>query len=549
MGKSHSTGALSPEQKARQDCLYASAPSYDVVIVGTGMAALSVAALLARAGWRVCMLEAHDIPGGYVHSFRMGAYHFCAQIHYIWGCGRGDKVWHFLRKLGLDEDIQFELLDSNGYDHVILPDRQRVTIPYGYERLAHNIEAAYPGQGERVRAFTRILERLTEEVQRLPRSIGAWQVLTQGWRFLTLMRYHGKTLQEVFDECGLSPQAQAVLIANSGNFMCPPRELSILAYNGLFSGYNRGAYYPRKHFKYLIERLAKFITDHAGCHIYYESEVRAVEVAGKRVQSVTTQDGKVFRAPLILCNADPQKMAGLIGWEKFPLASQKPLRYDYSLTALTVYLGVRGLDLRDYGFGAHNTWHLEQWDLNRAWEEAMSQNWSRPWVFLATPTLHTSEGGTSPEDGQILELATAANYDYFRHLKDTDRAGYVNQKKALRDRLIDIVSQHHVPPLRQHVNLRVTGSPTTNEDFCWAPRGHAYGQHLTPQNMGQGRLQATTPWKNFFWCNAASGYPGVNGTIGTGMQLYMDLTGDRFFEASQVPNTATLHRQLGLDVG
>jgi phytoene dehydrogenase-like protein len=110
--------------------------------------------------------------------------------------------------------------------------------------------------------------------------------------------------------------------------------------------------------------------------------------------------------------------------------------------------------------------------------------------------------------------------------------------------MIDIVEQRHVPNLRKHIALHVAGSPTTNEDFCWAPRGHAYGQHLTPENMGLRRLKAKTPWKNFHWCNAASGYPGVNGTIGTGMELYMRLTGDRFWNPRDTPDTATLHRQL-----
>lgn len=543
-GKSPSTGALKPEAKAAQDRLYQSNPRYDTVIIGTGMAALTLGALLAKSGQRVCMLEAHDIPGGYVHTFRYGEFAFCAQIHYIWGCGKGDRVWRFLEKLGLEDDIRFDALDTDGYDHVILPDRKRVAIPNGYDRLARNIDAAYPGQGVRVKAFTDILDRLTEEVGRLPESIRWWQYPAMGWRFLTLIRYQHKTLQQVFDECGLSREAQAVLIANAGNFMCPPKDLSILAYNGLFSGYNRGAYYPRKHFKHLVGRLVDFITSHDGCHVYYEQEVTSFEASGDRMESVQTRDGKVFKAPNIICNGDPQRMSQVIGLEKFPHEFHKPLKYEYSQTALTVYLGLKGIDLREHGFGRHNTWHLEQWDMNETWAQEMRQDWSRPWVFMATPSLHTDEPGTTPPGGQILELATTANYDYFRELRDRDIRAYRRQKKEVEDRMIDIVEQHHVPNLRRHIALHVAGSPTTNEDFCWAPRGHAYGQHLTPGNMGLGRLKATTPWKNFHWCNAASGYPGVNGTIGTGMELYMRLTGDRFWNPRDTPDTATLHRQL-----
>ncbi len=439
-GKSPSTGALKPEAKAAQDRLYQSNPRYDTVIIGTGMAALTLGALLAKSGQRVCMLEAHDIPGGYVHTFRYGEFAFCAQIHYIWGCGKGDRVWRFLEKLGLEDDIRFDALDTDGYDHVILPDRKRVAIPNGYDRLARNIDAAYPGQGVRVKAFTDILDRLTEEVGRLPESIRWWQYPAMGWRFLTLIRYQHKTLQQVFDECGLSREAQAVLIANAGNFMCPPKDLSILAYNGLFSGYNRGAYYPRKHFKHLVGRLVDFITSHDGCHVYYEQEVTSFEASGDRMESVQTRDGKVFKAPNIICNGDPQRMSQVIGLEKFPHEFHKPLKYEYSQTALTVYLGLKGIDLREHGFGRHNTWHLEQWDMNETWAQEMRQDWSRPWVFMATPSLHTDEPGTTPPGGQILELATTANYDYFRELRDRDIRAYRRQKKEVEDRMIDIVT-------------------------------------------------------------------------------------------------------------
>jgi len=46
--------------------------AYDYLIVGSGMAGLTVGSLLANSGRRVLILEAHDAPGGYAHSFDMG---------------------------------------------------------------------------------------------------------------------------------------------------------------------------------------------------------------------------------------------------------------------------------------------------------------------------------------------------------------------------------------------------------------------------------------------------------------------------------------------
>ena len=542
--RNHSTGSLSKDARAAQEMRYREGRHYDVLIVGTGMAALSAAALLVRSGRRVCMLEQHDVPGGYAHTFQMGDYRFCAQVHYIWGCGPGERVRTFLGELGLADEVGFERFDASGYDHMVLPDRRRVPLPYGWENVARAVDAAYPGQYEPVRRFTRVLERLDHEVATFPDPV-RWYHWFLAPRYLGLVKYRNATLSQVFDECGLSREARAVLAANTGNFMCPPKDLSIFAYNGLMSGYNRGAYYPTHHFGGLVERIARVITDEPGSHIYYQTEVAAFDVEGDRVTGVTTRCGKTFTAPIVLCNMDPQAASRMIGLERFPREYRPALSYDYSLSAITVYLGLQGIDLREHGFGKHNIWYLDQWDVDRIWQEALAGDWSRPWMFLASPTLHTGDPRNTPPGGQVLELATGADYGMFRALKDSDTRGYLHLKNRIRDRLLDLAEEHFVPDLRRYIKVKVTGSPTTNEDFCGAPRGHAYAQALTPKNMGLGRLKAATPWKNFYWCNAASGYAGVNGTIGTGMQLYTDLTGDRLDDGSQILELAGDRRLPG----
>ena len=44
----------------------------DDLVMGSGMAGLAVAALLAHAGRRVIVVEAHDTAGGYAHTFDLG---------------------------------------------------------------------------------------------------------------------------------------------------------------------------------------------------------------------------------------------------------------------------------------------------------------------------------------------------------------------------------------------------------------------------------------------------------------------------------------------
>jgi len=537
MAKKSSTSALSKDQHAAQDARYNEGHTYDYVIIGTGNAALTAAALLVNAGKTVCMLEAHDTPGGYAHTFHMGEYHFCAQVHYIWGCAPGGAIYEFLKKIGLEKDITFELMGPEGYDRMSLPDGKKVFIPYGWEQLAENIESAYPGQGKNVKKLTNILDKIRKEMGRFPeRKLNLWDYLTKWPQFLTLIKYRNKTLQEVFDECGLSKEAQLVLAAQAGDLMEPPEDLSIFPYAGLFGGYNTGSYYPTKHFSYYIKRLAQFITDHEGCHIYYETEVNKINTEGEQITSIETKNGKVFTAPNFICNMDPQAAAHMIGIEKFPEEYKKSLNYEYSPAGVVVYIGLKDdIDLRDYGFGSFNTWHCEQWDMNKMWDEMGEVNFENPWVFLSTPTLHTKDPSHAPAGCQILELASYTEFKPFKDAQDSSYKDYYKMKDDVANKMIDLVEKRFIPNLRDHIRIKVVGTSATNLDFCLAPGGNAYGSRLIPKNMSGSRLKSKTPFTNLKWCNASSGWGGMYGTARTGVNLYMELTNDNFFTSGTGP--------------
>ena len=86
--------------------------AYDVIVIGSGVGGLSTAALLARHGRRVLVVERHSEPGGYAHSFRRGGYTFDPALFDIPACetldfGQGALVDDVLRALGVRERVRF----------------------------------------------------------------------------------------------------------------------------------------------------------------------------------------------------------------------------------------------------------------------------------------------------------------------------------------------------------------------------------------------------------------------------------------------------------
>jgi all-trans-retinol 13,14-reductase len=493
---------------------------FDDLVIGAGMAGLTVGALLAAEGRRVLIVEAHDTPGGYAHTFAMGKYRFCAQVHYIFSCGEGEPVHELLRRLDLHESVRFQRLDPEGFDHIVVAG-ERYRIPNGLEKFRDRLVHRFPADERPIRGYFETVMSLGRELDLLPKSIGWQDILTAPLRFPNLLRHKSWTLQRLYDKLGMPARLETILAGQAGDYLLPPEEVSLLLHVALVRGYDRGAYYPEKHFQHMIGSIADFVATRPGCELVLDTEVERILVERGRVVGVRTKAGETLTASRYVSNVDPRRTAALIGSHALPSSYTDRLSYDYSSGTITLYLGVRGLDLREHGFGSFNVWHYPHDDINAIYRRQRApRDFSEPWLFMSTPTLHTDEPGLCPPGEQILEIATSADYAPLKALRDTDRRAYNAEKKKLRERILSIVEEQYVPGIREHLALRVMGTPATNERYCWAPEGNAYGAALTPRNVGFSRVPFETPFSNLWLVNATAGFPSIGGTVKAGMDLF-----------------------------
>ncbi len=503
----------------------------DCLIVGSGLSALVFGALMANSGKTVHVLEAHEHPGGFGHTFTMGKhYRFNAQLHYVWDCGEGQTVNRVLKKLGLDQTITFEQYDPNGFDHMRMPG-YALEIPAEPEALIQRLSALFPESSDRIRQFVTTVEKTGAGLKILAPPLKPTALLNHASDVFCAIKYLNSTLQDVFDQFQLPQAAQTLLALQWPDFLLPPNQLSFYAWVALFRGYQAGAFYPTQHFEQVIMALVKVIESHGG-QVLLNHEVTQFRLTDRTVTGVqaidlTTHQTHEFTGEQVICNLDPKTAAKMIGEEKFSKAVHRKLNYDYSASNFMAYCVVQDLDLRDYGFGRWNLFHTGQPDLNESFSQMYDRHdFSNPSFAITTPTLLTTASRDCPENCQIVEFLTVANYDYFQALRTRDRVAYNRKKQEILDSILDVVEKHYVPNFRKHMVFHITGSPTTNERFCWCPQGNSYGSRLTPRNMGLGRLNHETSLNHFHFCNASSGYPGFAPTVWTGALLYQHLSGD-----------------------
>lgn len=296
-------------------------------------------------------------------------------------------------------------------------------------------------------------------------------------------------------------------------------------------GYQAGAFYPTKEFKHVIESFVRIIDSYGGQvllnHKVIHFNVTNRKVTGVEAINLTNHQTHRFEGDYVVCNMDPKRAAKMIGESQFSPSVRRKLNYEYSASNYMAYCVVKDIDLRDYGFGQWNVSHTGHQDLNEAFVQMYDHHdFSNPSFAITTPTLLTEVSRDCPDECQIVEFLTVANYDYFKKLRESNRKIYNQKKQEILDSILDVMEKNYVPDFRKHMIFHITGSPTTNERFCWAPHGNSYGSKLTPQNMALGRLNHKTSLKHFYFCNASSGYPGFAPTIWTGALLYQRLSGD-----------------------
>lgn len=508
----------------------------DFVVVGSGLSALAFSALMAKSGRRVVVLEAHDKPGGYAHTFEVGGYRFNAQLHYVWNCGEGRMVSDFLEKLGLREQVEFVELDPMGYDHMRIPG-YALDVPGDFGVLADRLAALFPTHEREVRGFVDEVVRTDRALEAMPhdRSEVVRWLATASVR--PLLRWRKATLSDVFTHFALPLEARALLALQWPDFLLPPSQLSFFAWVKLFAGYARGAFYPKKHFHHVIDTLVRSIESHGGrvlCNrrvtrFLMEGE-RVIGVAATRVDEHGEPSSEVdeYRAETTVSNMDPRETAELVGLTRFSASVRDKLAYSYSPSSFVAYCGVEGIHLRDSGFGRFNVFHSEDADLDRTFAAMYERaDYSAVSFAISTPTLVSDEPGDAPSGGQILELLTVADYRRFHALKLDDPRAYRASKQAIFDAMLDVLEKRYVPHLRDHLTVHSLGSPTTNERFVRAPMGNSYGSSMTPDLIWPRRLDHRTSIAGLHFCNASAGYAGFTGTIFTGSRLYERLTGDR----------------------
>jgi C-3',4' desaturase CrtD len=440
-----------------------------IVVIGAGVGGLTTAALLARRGFDVTVLEAHVEPGGCAATFFHKGYRFDVGATLIGGFHPGGPHHIVGEQLG----ITWPIRSVEPAMQIHLPDRS-ITRWSNADRWREERVRVFGSQAEK---FWSMQERVADAVWDFSARVPTWPVasIADALQLISTVRpdlipiaplaftnvrawakalgAHGRDLQTFLDG-QLLIAAQGIARETNGLYGAVALDL-----------YRRGVAHVEGGVGNLAETLAKAVQAQGG-QVLYRHEVTSVrrgEVSSPgarrpRPYMIETKRGS-FEADVVLANLTPWALAKLLGADAPSSLRQRVKNLKPISSAFMAYLGVDEAAVKDE-IDHHQVVvdPLKPLGEGNSIFVSISPEWDRV---------------RAPQGQRAITISThtcAADW----YALANDEAAFEERKQMYLERLIDAASLA-LPKLKQHIRLAMPGTPLTFERFTHRVQGMVGG--------------------------------------------------------------------------
>jgi len=463
--------------------------SWDVIIIGSGIGGLTAAAFLAKKGLKSLLIEKEAQVGGYVISFRRDGFTVDATGAFVGGCHEGGEFHQILREIGAHEEMEFIPVH-----HIrnIYPGFEVHLNQGGFNSYAEALLSLFPEEEKGLKTYLSLVGRIGEEVKSYSEMPFIKRIFFPLY-FRNLIRFHRTSHKTILDQLfrgGEIKMALHTLPATES-----PSRLSFLFVATLISkALMEGVFYPKGGMGRISGAIAKSFL-HSGGEIRLQTEVDRILVKDRRIEGIQTKDGKIFQAPLVISNVNPNLLAKML-----PPEFQKPLlkkmrHWEYSLSCFILYIAT-DLDLGKRGL-PYFTYHRSLSDLEE--EDRMLRRGEvpkNPTMIVSIPTL--LDPSLAPTGQHLIKVLVTVPFYYRERWGEGNSHQYRRIKEEFSQKILQQLESKLVPHLRDHLLFYEAATPLTLKRYTGNESGAMYGLASTPQQIGNLRPSHQTSIPGLF---------------------------------------------------
>lgn len=481
----------------------------DVVVIGAGIAGLTTAAMLSRAGLQTMVLEAARQPGGYLCSFRRNGFVFDPSVLWLNQCRPGGFLNRIHAYIGTDGPRYRTLkrihrYHSAGGDYLLTSDPTE---------FRDHLIRDYPQEARGLTALFRDAERLGRHMRLLDNRLRSAATMSHGeclrhglamtrWvlpviRYVTtpaargLTRYfHTRALLDLFHSEGtLMSVLVPIGFASTGDFQAPPA-----------GGCGR-----------LVDWLCRKIGADGGL-VRMNSPVQAVLVNDRHeATGVRLATGQSIAARYVVAACDAETLfTSMVPEKHIPARWRRRLREaDLFYSCFCIYLG---LDCTPASLGL-NEEIVRLIDGSVPPQERTRGDARTTAITVLSPSFRDPTLAPPGKGTLIVQCPTYMEYaDHWNTGPGLERGeAYRACKAAYAGILLDRVEAAMIPGLRQHIETMEAATPVTFQRYTGNRGGTIMGHRPTKKNIHAGLARIGTPVKRLLlggqWAEYGGGVP------------------------------------------
>ena len=474
----------------------------DVTVIGSGIGGLCCAGLLAKAGKKVLVLEAHSKPGGAAHSFEKNGYKFESGPS-LWS---GIGTWPTTNPLGQVLKALNQKVDLIKYQdwNVQIPEGD-YTIGVGNKRFIEQINSISGKDATKEwEDFMQVLKPIGAAANAIPllaltqNKETVFQLLKRSktlLKHLKSFKYLGGAFGNLVDDHLNDP-----FLRNWVDLLCflisglTKDETNAAAMATLFDDWFKpNAYleYPKGGSESIVKALLDGIYSFGG-QLRLNSKVHQVIIKNGKAIGIELESGEKIYSSYVVSNADIWNTIELLPKEVAKQWKTKRAKTPKCKSFLHIHLGFNAEGLKNIPL--HSIW-VDNWSKGITAERNV--------VVLSIPS--TMDHSMAPPNKHILHGYTPANeaWEKWENLK-TDNKEYIKLKEERCSIFWEPIKKI-IPDIDERVEIKMLGTPLTHQRFLNTKNG-SYGPALS---AAEGLFPGNkSPIKNLLLCGSST-FPGI----------------------------------------
>ncbi len=490
-----------------------------ILVIGGGVAGLSVGGYLAMNGFHVEIYERNQMAGGVCNSWQRGDYTIDLCIHLLAGAGPESVLYEKWNEIAAMDEIGYCQIE----EYIRVEDKRRnaIRVFADPDRLEQELLEKAPEDTEAIKELTAALRKLAqyeEDHDKAPELTTFWErVRHYGSKmpYQDLIERFSKISLEDYAAEFSNPLLQKVILNLS-----EPRASAICALMGLaWMGVGKAAYPRGGSMPFAQHILDRFLS--LGGRIFYQAKVDRILVEDNRAVGILLEDGRQIPGDYVVSASDGHAtIYELLQGNYVGKVFEKFYREHETFPSLFfIALGVRK-ELSDLPahllFPIRGTLIIDPDTI----------------IDELSVRIHHFDPLLAPKGKTLVSIPIkTANFGYWRKLQQSDPAKYESEKDRI-TRGVVAALEERFGNFSKYVEMIDVATPSTIIDFTNNWKGSSEGWILDPKT-GLKSLPHTLPKLHQFymcgqWIAIGGGLPGVLLSARDVAQLICDEEGLEF---------------------